>query len=440
MGNTTSYENITCIERSKLKLRPHQEKVINYLLEGKTDGILLVHPTGTGKTLTGVTASQCFLEAYPKSKVIFVGPSSLISNFKKELENYGVNDFSRYRMYSYQKFLQLEEETREMLCKKSMLIVDEVHNLRTLKLTSPKAGRRSKAVFSCSKFAEKRLLLTATPFVNDLTDFIPIINFIYGKTMVYKKSDANNIKKIVPFLKGKIDYIDVPEESKKEYPDFEEQYIKIKMNKEYEEDYCRIVKGNEIKGDYFQKPEAFYNAHRRAVNKIGKGKVYFSDKTKKAISLIEDKKTVIYSNWLDFGLRPISETLNNRNITNRTFSGELSMREKKKVIDDFNGDKFQVLIISKSGSEGLDLKGVRNVIVMDPVWNYAGIKQIRGRAVRFRSHIGLPKSERKVDIYYMILETGRKDCKSGDSVVYEIIKQKKKNSDMIDKSLQKISI
>ena len=112
MGNNTSYENITCIERSRLKLRPHQEKVINYLLEEKTDGILLVHPTGTGKTLTGVTASQCFLEAYPKSKVIFVGPSSLISNFKKELENYGVNDFSRYRLYSYQKFLQLEEELK----------------------------------------------------------------------------------------------------------------------------------------------------------------------------------------------------------------------------------------------------------------------------------------------------------------------------------------
>ena len=76
-------------------------------------------------------------------------------------------------------------------------------------------------------------------------------------------------------------------------------------------------------------------------------------------------------------------------VSNKTFSGDLSMREKKKVIDDFNGDKFQVLIISKSGSEGLDLKGVRNVIVMDPVWNYAGIKQIRGRAIRFQSHIKL---------------------------------------------------
>ena len=77
------------------------------------------------------------------------------------------------------------------------------------------------------------------------------------------------------------------------------------MKKDYEEDYCRVIKGNETKGDYFEKPEAFYNAHRRAVNKIGKGKIYFSDKTKKAISLIGDKKTVIYSNWLDFGLRPI---------------------------------------------------------------------------------------------------------------------------------------
>jgi superfamily II DNA/RNA helicase len=156
--------------------------------------------------------------------------------------------------------------------------------------------------------------------------------------------------------------------------------------------------------------------------------------------LIKDKKTVIYSNWLDFGLRPISETLTNQGVSNKTFSGDLSMREKKRIVDDFNEDKFQVLIISKSGSEGLDLKGVRNVIVMDPVWNYAGIKQIRGRAVRFQSHIKLPKNERNVDIYYMILETGRKDCKSGDSVVYDIVKQKKKNSESVDKALQKVSI
>jgi len=229
MGNYSSYEKKSCIERSKLKLRPHQERVINQLLENKIDGIMLVHPTGTGKTLTAVTASQCFLDSFPNSKVLFVGPTSLLTNFEKELENYGVNDFSKYRIYSYQKFSQMEEETRELLCKDNMLIIDEVHNLRTLKLSSPKYGKRSKKVFKCSKFAKKRLLLTATPFINDLTDFIPIINYIYGKTMVQKKSDVDDIKKIVPYLKDRIDFIDIPEESKNFYPEYEEHVIRIKM-------------------------------------------------------------------------------------------------------------------------------------------------------------------------------------------------------------------
>ena len=123
-----------------------------------------------------------------------------------------------------------------------------------------------------------------------------------------------------------------------------------------------------------------------------------------------------------------------------TFSGELSQREKKDIVDKFNNNEFKVLIISKSGSEGIDLKEVRNVIVMDPVWNYAGILQIRGRAVRFMSHENLPPKERNVNIYYMMLETSRKDCKSGDTVVYDVIKQKKKNAEQLEKTLQKLSI
>ena len=53
-----------------------------------------------------------------------------------------------------------------------MLIVDEVHNLRNLNLRKEGAGKRSKAVLRCAKLAKKRLLLTATPFVNDLSEVI----------------------------------------------------------------------------------------------------------------------------------------------------------------------------------------------------------------------------------------------------------------------------
>ena len=433
---------MNCIERSRLKLRPHQTKVLKYFFNdmNELNGLLIVHPPGTGKTLTAVTASQCFLDQNPKGEVIFVGPASLINNFRKEMKAYGVRNEERYKLFSYQKFLQRDENERDKDCKNNMLIVDEVHNLRNLSLRVEEKGKRSKAVLRCAKFAKKRLLLTATPFVNDLTDFIPIVNYIFGKVMLQKKSDANTIKKLIPYLMDRIDYIDVPAESKREYPKFKEHTIKIKMNKDYLDDYCRIIRGGEVKGDFFVNPEPFYNAHRRAVNKIGRGEIYFSEKTQRALSLIGDKKTVIFSNWLDFGLNPIKRVLKENGIKSEKFSGEMSQEEKKRVVNNFNKNKFQVLIISKSGMEGIDLKEVRVVIVMDPVWNYAGILQVRGRAVRFRSHADLPEDERKVDIYYMILETGVKSCKSGDTVVYDIVEQKKKNGLMIDKMLKKLSL
>ena len=428
-----------CIERSKIELRPHQKKAIKYLFS-KTSGLLLIHPTGSGKTLTAVAASQCFLDQFPDNRVIFVGPTSVLDNFKKELAKYGVKNYQKYTIYSYQRFTNLEEEKRDKMCDKNMLIVDEVHNLRNLEYKSESKGQRSKAVLRCALFAKKRLLLSATPFVNDLTDFIPIINYIYGQVLVFKKSDVNNIKKVIPYLTKKIDFIDISNKAKKEYPKFKEHFIRIKMDEDYQEDYCKIIKGFEVKGDRFQNPQSFYNAHRRAVNKIGKGNIYFSEKTRRAIKIIGEKKTIIFSNWLDFGLRPIKKELDAKGITSETFSGDLTTRERTKIINNFNKNKFQVLIISRSGMEGIDLKEIRNVIVMDPVWNYAGIQQIRGRAVRYRSHEKLPPDERKVDVYYMILETGRKDCKSGDTVVYGIVKRKEKEFLMLEKELKTISI
>ena len=50
------------------------------------DGLLVIHGTGSGKTLTAITTSQCYLDRNPTGKVVFVGPVSLISNFQKEMK------------------------------------------------------------------------------------------------------------------------------------------------------------------------------------------------------------------------------------------------------------------------------------------------------------------------------------------------------------------
>ena len=83
-----------CIERSKLPLRPHQIKVVRYMQNHR--GLLVVHGTGKGKTLTAVTSSQCYLDENPDKRVVLIAPASLIANFSKELVKYGVKNKDKY--------------------------------------------------------------------------------------------------------------------------------------------------------------------------------------------------------------------------------------------------------------------------------------------------------------------------------------------------------
>jgi superfamily II DNA or RNA helicase len=102
----------------------------------------------------------------------------------------------------------------------------------------------------------------------------------------------------------------------------------------------------------------------------------------------------------------------------------------------FNADKIKVLIITRAGGESIDLKGVENVVVLDPPWNDASLEQIVGRAIRFKSHLHLPKEKRKVNIYFLSLvkpdSVSEEDAvMSGDKKLYEIIKTKKSITDEI---------
>ena len=57
------------------------------------------------------------------------------------------------------------------------------------------------------------------------------------------------------------------------------------------------------------------------------------------------------------------------------------------------------MLISPAGTEGLSLKNVRQVHIMEPYWNEVRITQMIGRGVRQCSHKDLPMEERHVDIY-----------------------------------------
>jgi superfamily II DNA or RNA helicase len=457
----SSQKQRSCINRSKVPLRDVQRAVVKYM--NNHDSLLVVHTTGCGKTLTAITVSQCYLDSYPENRVIFIGPTSLLSNFTKEMEKYGVENYNKYELYSYTQFLLNFKKGKRVDTKNSLLILDEVHNIRNLQ-DGQKQSKGSLVVESSYK-AHKKLLLTATPFVNSVKDFIPYVNILHGEKVLGSSKDYNNgitnyyvepkkddpvhdYETLYTLLYGRVHFFDCRDIAN--YPTYKIYKIDVPMSESYYKNYERVLKKQDAE-EIFSNPRAFYNGYRRAVNMAGPE--YFSDKINYILPIIEKGKTIIYTNWIDFGIKPIEATLKKNNISFRSFTGSTKTSIRTTLVQDFNAGVFNVLILARAGGEGLDLKGVRNVVVMDPPWNDSGIQQITGRAIRFQSHNHLPKEERHVDVYFLSLVTPptlnrnfyefwkpKTDIlKSGDALLYNIIATKAETNKRVIDLLKKCS-
>ena len=88
-----------------------------------------------------------------------------------------------------------------------------------------------------------------------------------------------------------------------------------------------------------------------------------------------------------------------------TWSGDQSDEERRAIQLIFNdprnryGAYIRVLMITKAAAEGVDLKNIRVVHIMDPHWNETLMDQVIGRAVRLGSHLALPEKDRTVEVY-----------------------------------------
>ena len=117
------------------------------------------------------------------------------------------------------------------------------------------------------------------------------------------------------------------------------------------------------------------------------------------------------------------------------FSGDQSLEEKADILSRLNkdenkhGELISILLISKSGTEGLDLKNVRSIHIIEPFWNFSVIQQVIARGVRYKSHIALPEDERNVQTY-IYLSDYNKEMLDNEKLK---IKENKKNKKKLDK-------
>jgi superfamily II DNA or RNA helicase len=76
------------------------------------------------------------------------------------------------------------------------------------------------------------------------------------------------------------------------------------------------------------------------------------------------------------------------------------------------GKLVKIFCITQSGAEGISLKNVRRVLLVEPFWNNVRIEQVIGRAIRSCSHEALPKKDRTVQVFTYIMKLTTKQIQS----------------------------
>ena len=78
---------------------------------------------------------------------------------------------------------------------------------------------------------------------------------------------------------------------------------------------------------------------------------------------------------------------------------QTQLTDAKMDTSNLRGELIKIIMITQSGAEGISLKNVRRVLIVEPFWNKVRMDQVIGRAVRTNSHIELPKEEQHVDVF-----------------------------------------
>lgn len=426
-------------------LAPHQIKALQKLQE--THGVILDHSTGSGKTKTFLTAAQNIQAKDPNARVLIVAPASLQKNVDKEIKKHGLKiDPKRLDVYSYERATNQANEIAKRHY--ALAIADEAHKLRN---TNTKRTRSLKDIIQHS---DNRILATATPNYNRLSDISSLLNMANGhdvmpenpndmenrylKTIAKKRSLLQYVlgqsageeqvldhkDELKSLIKKHVSYYDSKEDpaAKEHFPTQTSEVIETPMSEKQEKMY-HYVEGdlpfwirykirNNLPLDKKEKGNlnAFSSGVRQVSDSLRPYSVNpdteeYSPKIEAAVGKLKagidsDKnfKGLVYSNYLGAGLNEYSRKLNELGVKHNLYDGSLSADEKERMVKEYNTGKTPVLLVSSSGAEGLDLKGTKKVQLLEGHWNKSKLKQVIGRGNRYKSHDSLPPNERKVHV------------------------------------------
>ncbi len=429
----------------KVDLFDYQMNCVEYIK--KHNGLVLYHSMGSGKTIT----SLAMMYQFPYD-IIIISTKASRKNFKDDIKKMGLNP-KRIQIITYQSAIKSIID-KQLNFESNSVIVDEAHHLRS--------GTKLQTILVSELMrAKKVVLLTGTVFYNSLTDLSVLVNIVKQdevlpvtnkefKFFYYDETYEipTNIDTFKEKILGTISYYKKPQDA--HYPTSVTEYIKVDMSNaqitEYRHYLRKILSLDNIQHiDYTvldkRKVNNFLTVTRQLSNTIENSPD--SPKILEIFKYIQShtKPCVVYSNFIDNGVLPLTVHLNKNKISYAIYYGEQTEEKRNKIIDLYNLGQINVLLITSAGSESLDLKNTRYIHIMEPHWNESKINQIIGRAIRYDSHITLPENQRNVTIVKWISVFGYKiPYETADEHLVSMAIQKDKMFKQFDEIIKEVSI
>jgi len=412
-------------------LMPHQQRIVDKLKKEDQEGLILMHGLGSGKTRSSIEAYKAL--GLPAE---VVAPAALKENYRKELKKWIGKDPKNLKIHSQQEIARKGLEGDDLAGK--LLVVDEAHRMRN------EGSKLYKALSEAHP--EKRVLLSGTPIYNHPGDIAKLVNMASGQKLMpesrrnfeeryIKRTQVpntlmNRIMGLRPgehiSLKNKDElkgifgkYVDYHAGNSEGFPSMSTETVHVPMHDKQKAIYGTMMK--ELPWVLRKKVEMGLAPEKRELDKlvhfltgarmISNGTHGFekdpskavSPKIEKAFEYLKNKmekdkeyKALIYSNYLDSGVNPYKKLLDEHKIPYGEFSGAIKDSLRNQLVKDYNDNKIRALIVSSAGGEGLDLKGTRLVQLLEPHFNNEKLKQVIGRAARYKSHEALSPEKRKV--------------------------------------------
>lgn len=288
-------------------------------------GLLLLHSTGTGKTLTAAATAACLVKAGIVENVVVLLKKSALSQFREEVIKFWPKAaLSGHFVYATAStFFRLSRRRNPA---STFLIVDEAHEFSNVHAEGTK-----RLVFYALK-CKRVLLLTATPYVNSPYDLAPIMAMIKGEPVLGPKAFSNLLADKLRFRNWIAETTSVERFDKSKSPDFAKitlHDVSVPMAPSTWQVYQTKARASRKKPFYMDLRELSMGVD------VCEKCDWIEDHVRKWMAQGEGK-VVIYTSFLDHGVRMIEKALTKAGASYAVIDGSKSGGYRHEVVTLFN--------------------------------------------------------------------------------------------------------